>query len=470
MMSLDNTYSEEELADFVRRVRDGLPGDATVAFCVEPKLDGASVEILYRDGRFVGGSTRGDGVVGRGHHREPAHDPLVAAAPSSTPGPLTLRGEVVIYRRDLERINEERVAAGEPPFANPRNAASGSLRMLDPRVVAKRPLRVLAWQVVEGPALAPTHSGRARAPGRARSADAPQGARVQGPRRGARAPSRRSSSSASDYPYETDGAVIKVDSFSPAGHPRRDGEVPALGHRLQVQRRARRRRGCSDIVVQVGRTGALTPVAHARPGAARRHHGVPRVAAQRRDRRAASTCASAICVSIEKAGEIIPQVVSVDASARTGKETPLRHAASVSGVRQRRGAARGRGRRSAARTARCPAVVKGKIIHFSRRFAMDIDRPRRVAGRAARGHGARRTTSPISTTSTANSVAALERMGEKSADERDRVDRRPRRSDASSACSPASASSTSDRSRRASSPRPRAISQTLLALEPRRSA
>jgi DNA ligase (NAD+) len=157
MMSLDNTYDADELRDFVRRVVDGLPASATPLFCVEPKLDGGSIEIVYRNGRLELGSTRGDGASGEDIT---ANLRTIRSLPLQIPyqGPLTLRAEVVIYRRDLAHINSERAALGEPPFANPRNAASGSLRMLDPRVVATRRLRALVWQVVEGPTLAPQHS------------------------------------------------------------------------------------------------------------------------------------------------------------------------------------------------------------------------------------------------------------------------------------------------------------------------
>ena len=158
MMSLDNAYGEDDLSEFLRRVAEGLPAGADVLFSVEPKLDGASIEVLYRGGRLAAAITRGDGESG-----EDVTENLrtVRSLPLSIPWeePLTVRGEVVIYRRDLERINEARVRAGEAPFANPRNAASGSLRMIDPRVVAERPLRVLFYQAVEGPLLSPTHSG-----------------------------------------------------------------------------------------------------------------------------------------------------------------------------------------------------------------------------------------------------------------------------------------------------------------------
>src|SRR5262249_61459939 len=115
------------------RVEGGLPNGAVATYCVEPKLDGASIEVVYRDGRLVEGSTRGDGLQGEDiteNLRTIRSLPLTIEHRK----PLTLRGEVVIYRKDLERINVARVAAADPPFANPRNAAAGSLRMLDPSI------------------------------------------------------------------------------------------------------------------------------------------------------------------------------------------------------------------------------------------------------------------------------------------------------------------------------------------------
>src|SRR5690606_42102740 len=150
------TYSEADLTEFDQRVRKGLPEGTSYAYCVEPKLDGASVELVYEAGRLVSGSTRGDGKEGEEiseNLRTIRNLPLTI----DYPGPLTLRAEIVIYRADLDAINAERQERGEAPFANPRNAASGSLRMLDPKLVAQRRLRALVWQVVERE-FAPSHS------------------------------------------------------------------------------------------------------------------------------------------------------------------------------------------------------------------------------------------------------------------------------------------------------------------------
>ncbi|HEY3236848.1 MAG TPA: NAD-dependent DNA ligase LigA [Polyangiaceae bacterium] len=368
MLSLDNTYNQGELQEFVRRVQAGLPAQAKPRFCVEPKLDGSSIEVVYREGRMVEGSTRGDGVTGE---EITVNLRTIRSLPATIAEhrPLTLRAEVVIYRRDLERINVERSEAGAAPFANPRNAAAGSLRMLDPRVVAKRPLRAVVWQVVEGPELAPTHS---ESLARLRELGLPTHrlervcddvaevfsaiADIQEKRK--------------DFAYEIDGAVVKVDNFAHQEILGATAKFPrwAIAYKFGAERAATR---VLDIVVGVGRTGALTPVASLDPvelaGTTVSRASLHNAAiVEHLDVRVGDL------VSIEKAGEIIPQVVSVDTSARSGKEpsfvmpvtcpvcrTPVERSAEEVVVR--------------CPNPLCPAVVRGSIFHFSRRFAMDID-------------------------------------------------------------------------------------------------
>ncbi len=368
MMSLDNTYNFDELAEFERRVGEGLPAGVAAEYCVEPKLDGGSVEILYRDGKLEGGSTRGDGVRGEDIS---ANLRTMRSLPLTIPyrGPLTLRAEVVIFRRDLAAINQVRVEAGEAPFANPRNAASGSLRMIDPRVVAERPLRALVWQVVEGPTLAPTHA-------EALAKIAEFGLPTHRLQRVCKTPEEvrayidEIDASRREYPYETDGAVVKVNSFSAQYILGATAKFPrwAIAYKFGAERATTR---LKSITVQVGRTGALTPVANLEPvqlagtvvSRASLHNAE---IVQHLDVRVGDL------VNIEKAGEIIPQVVSVDTSARDGSEVPWQMpnecpscgTAVVSSEEE-----------VAIRCPNpvCPDKVKGAIFHFSRRFAMDID-------------------------------------------------------------------------------------------------
>ncbi len=367
MMSLDNTYSEADLEEFMRRVTGGLSDKSTVRYCVEPKLDGASVEILYRGGRLVGGSTRGDGKMG-----EEIFDNLrtIRNLPLSIDysGDLTLRGEVVIYRRDLNAINAQRAERGEAPFANPRNAASGSLRMLDPKIVAERRLRVLIWQVVEEDFAAshsealercaqlglPTH--RQHALGRNLEEVVAIIETIEAGR-----PS---------YDYEIDGAVIKVDTFHEQGILGATAKFPrwAIAYKFGAERAYTR---LLDISVQVGRTGTLTPVAHLEP-VQLAGTTVSRASLHNQDHLERLDVRILDRVGVEKAGEIIPQVVTVDITARTGEERPFRLPSTCPScgapvVKKESEAA------TRCENKNCPAQIHGALLHFSRRFAMDID-------------------------------------------------------------------------------------------------
>jgi DNA ligase (NAD+) len=368
MMSLDNTYSEAELDEFLRRVRDGLPSGAAPTFCVEPKLDGGSIEILYRDGKLAQGSTRGDGLTGEDiteNLRTVRSLPLAI----DTLEPLTLRGEVVIYRRDLDRINEDRVARGEAPFANPRNAATGSLRMLDPRIVAERPLRAVIYQVVEGPRIAETHSASL-----ARVAElglpTHRLEQVCTTRDEILRCIEHIAAQRSSYPFEIDGAVLKVDRFALQDILGTTAKFPrwAIAYKFGAEQAETRLR---DIIVQVGRTGQLTPVALLDP-VQLAGTTVSRASLHNTDIIETLGVRVGDRVTVQKAGEIIPQVVAVDAIARSGDERPFvmpaRCPVCGTPVERRKEEAAHR-----CPNRRCPAVVKGSILHFSRRYAMDID-------------------------------------------------------------------------------------------------
>lgn len=410
MMSLDNTYNEAELRDFVRRVHDGLPTGVVPSFCVEPKLDGASVEICYRDGRLVEGSTRGDGVHGE---EITANLRTIRSLPLTIPykGPLTLRAEVVIYRRDLEAINLARVERGEPPFANPRNAAAGSLRMLDPRIVAERRLRAIVWQVVEGRDLAPSHSA-------ALDKIAELGLPTHGKHRvatdvdGVLAIIHELEQERKTYPYETDGAVIKVDDFAHQAILGATAKFPrwAIAFKFGAERATTR---VLDITVNVGRTGVLTPVAILEPvqlaGTV-----VARASLHNEQIIRELDVRVGDVVSIEKAGEIIPQVVVVDKTKRTGDEKPFEMPANCPScgtpiVRVPDEVA------VRCPNRRCPDQVKGALFHYSRRYAMDVDRLGEGLIVQLVKSGLVRDVADLYDL-TSEQIQALERMGKKSAD------------------------------------------------------
>ena len=369
MFSLDNAYSRDDIAELLRRVKEGLPEGQNPDFVVEPKLDGASIEIIYEGGVLVQASTRGDGQVGEDvteNVRTIRGLPLRIEFKDR----LTLRGEVVIYRRDLDRINEQRLAQGEEPFANPRNAAAGSLRMLDPRIVAKRPLRVLLYGLVEAQkiglethlqALAflkelrlPTH-GREKL---AKNLDEIMAAVEEFDR------------SRATFPFDLDGAVIKVNAFAHQEILGFTSKFPrwAVAYKFAAERAVTK---VLDIIVSVGRTGQLTPVAVLEPvqlaGTI-----VSRASMHNADMVEKLDVRLGDSVFIEKAGEIIPQVVGVEHGKRHEDAQPFRMPENcpVCGTR----AVRAEGEvaiRCPNRT--CPGQVKAALHYYSRRFAMDID-------------------------------------------------------------------------------------------------
>ncbi len=374
MYSLDNAYAAADIAAFAARCAAAL-GPNTGLFCVEPKLDGASLEVTYEDGRLTLATTRGDGGEGEevtANVRTIRSLPLAIAHA----GKLTLRGEVVFYKRSLVALNEARELEGNEPFANARNAAAGSLRMIDPREVAKRPLRVLFYQLLEGPSLHASHSEslaflRSLAlPTHGLevvvSPDAmgPELTRLEGVR--------------ASYPYETDGAVVKVDSYAGQGELGFTSKYPrwAMAYKFAPER-ARTR--VTDILVQVGRTGALTPVAALEPvllaGTV-----VSRASLHNAEQIAELDVRIGDDVFVEKAGEIIPQVVglALDFSAPRGLPFCMPTVCPGCGeavsleLRDELRPELGAKAKLRCTSRRCPAKIKGALLHWSRRFAMDI--------------------------------------------------------------------------------------------------
>jgi DNA ligase (NAD+) len=376
MLSLDNAYSDEELRDFYGRVVDGLPDGQHPTFCVEPKLDGASVEIEYESGRLVQASTRGDGETGE---EITANIRTVRSLPLRIKHEerLTLRGEVVIYRRDLDKLNQERQDAGLEPFANPRNAAAGAVRMNDPREVARRPLRVLFYQVVEGSRL---HATQHESLEWLAALGLPTHRRhVVVDLDGVRGAINAIEHAREDYPFETDGAVIKVDSYRQQEMLGMTSKFPkwALAFKFEAERARTRVR---EILVQVGRTGVLTPVAVLDP-VELAGTTVGRASLHNADTVDALDVRVGDHVFIQKAGEVIPQVVAVDATTRTHDHEKFRMPSLCPScrtpvVRELRDADKPElGTEAATRCPNraCPEQVKQRIFYFARRFAMDID-------------------------------------------------------------------------------------------------
>jgi DNA ligase (NAD+) len=374
MLSLDNVTSAEEFEEFDERVRRLLGRDQDVVYLAEPKLDGVAVEVVYLKGELHVASTRGDGVRGEdvtANVRTIRNVPLeLSTGKSAPPRRLEVRGEVVFPRAAFARLNRERAEAGEPTFANPRNAAAGSLRQLDAQVTARRPLDVYFHSagLLEGASFE-THSDFL-------AALAAWGLKVNPENRICRGAAavvdyhRRLERRRDSLDFEVDGVVAKVDTLA---LQRQLGEVSrsprwAVAFKFKAQQATTVVR---DIVPSVGRTGAITPVADLEPVAvggvtisSASLHNMDEV--ERKDVRIGDT------VLVERAGDVIPYVVQVITDKRPASarrfHMPSKCPACGSAVLREEGAAAYR-----CLGMQCPAKLREAIRHFASKTALDID-------------------------------------------------------------------------------------------------
>jgi len=374
MLSLDNTYSVEELKDFDRRVRE-LSGRSQVEYVGELKLDGLSMALTYEDGFLTRGVTRGDGMEGEdvtGNVRTirsvPLRiDPKMLRA-VGWPKRFEVRGEVIMTHRAFEQVNAQREAAGEPKFANPRNAAAGSMRQLDPRIVAERKLDIYLYQLlVDGGLALPEHW-------KALDALAKMGFKVNSHRRLCRsfeellAFIQEWETKRDSLEYEIDGIVVKVNDarlWAELG-------TTAKSPRWAVAYKYPARQATTQVVnirAQVGRTGTLTPVADLEPvdvgGVTVSHatlHNMDEI--ERLGVKIGDT------VLIQRAGEVIPQVVKVVKQAPDGREFRMPNKCPVCGgdVYRSEGEVAYR-----CVNAACAAKLKETLLYFAGRRAMNID-------------------------------------------------------------------------------------------------
>jgi DNA ligase (NAD+) len=413
MLSLNNCFSDEELDDFDRRVREGLAREA-VDYVAEPKLDGLAVSLLYRDGRFVQGATRGDGETGEditANLRTIRAIPLLLRG--QTPPALEVRGEVYLPHAGFRRMNEEAAARGDKLYVNPRNAAAGSLRQLDPAVTARRPLALYAYGLghVEGWTLPRTHHevlAQLREWGLPVSTlievvHGVEGCRDYYARMQARRP---------DLPFDIDGVVYKLDELAGRDELGFVARAPrwAIAHKFPAEEA---QTVLENVEFQVGRTGALTPVARLQPvfvgGATVSNatlHNMDEIA--RKDVHIGDT------VIVRRAGDVIPEVKAVIAARRPPNARPvtLPDGCPVCGGRVEK--EEGEVIARCTNGLSCRAQLHGALLHFVSRRAMDIE-----------GLGEKllaqlidlewvRTPADIYALD-AERLAGLERMGEKSA-------------------------------------------------------
>jgi len=326
MMSLDNTYSQAELRQFLARVQRLLP-EEDLEWVVEPKVDGVAVSLRYEDGLFVLGATRGDGTTGddiTGNLKTIRSLPLNLSASRKSaavkiPKLLEVRGEVYLPLEKFKKANTERLAANEEPFANPRNAAAGSLKQLDPRIVSRRGLDVVLYGLgfMEGGEEPELHSD-VLAWFKALGLKTPEKTwRCRGKAELIQAIDELEKLR-QNFRYQTDGAVIKLNSRVLREQVGVTSKAPrwAMAYKYEAEQAETK---LNRITVQVGRTGALTPVAELEPvhlaGTVVKRatlHNEDQI--RRLDVRVGDT------VTIQKAGEIIPEVVGVVLHKRTGEE------------------------------------------------------------------------------------------------------------------------------------------------------
>jgi len=373
MLSLNNAFEEAEVAAFDRRVRESL-GQINIEYAVEPKFDGLAITLTYEDGLLVQGATRGDGYTGedvtnnlRTIRAIPAR--LHIAKP---PRLLEVRGEVFMLKRDFERLNQEQQARGDKTFVNPRNAAAGSLRQLDPNITVKRPLSFFAYGIgaAEGIPELSTHSvsldylAELHLPV-TRERDVVQG--LQGLMNYYTGIGGKRES----LPFDIDGVVYKVNAFAQQKELGFVSRAPrwAIAHKFPAQEALTE---VLDIDVQVGRTGAITPVARLKPvfvgGVTVTNatlHNEDEV--RRKDVHVGDT------VTVRRAGDVIPEIVNVLAERRPANARafvmPVTCPICGSHVVRLEDEAVAR----CSGELFCPAQRKQAILHFASRRAMDIE-------------------------------------------------------------------------------------------------
>ncbi|WP_337780909.1 NAD-dependent DNA ligase LigA [Phascolarctobacterium succinatutens] len=415
LLSLGNVFSAEELRAFDERVRSGLPAGSKVEYVMEPKIDGLACSLIYENGKLVRAATRGDGVVGENvtaNVRTIRSIPLTLKVPDgeTVPELLDVRGEVYMPRQAFMRLNEQRAERGESEFANPRNAAAGSLRQLDPQVTASRSLSFFAYYLV-GEGAQPKHS-------ESLALLAHYGFKVSENYKVV-----ENIDEAIKYigdfnelrqglSYDTDGAVIKVNDVYQQRILGATGKDPrwATAYKYPPEQAETT---LEDIDWRVGRTGVLTPTAVLTPvklsGSV-----ISRATLHNEDFIRAKDIRIGDRVVINKAGEIIPEVLRVVVEKRTGdeKEVAIPSVCPECGWRVER-----QGEEAAIRCTNphCPALGREGLIHFVSRDAMNIDGCGPSVINALLDAGLVRDAADLYSLRK-DDLLKLERMGEKSAD------------------------------------------------------
>jgi len=365
MLSLDNTYGQDDLREFHDRVMKGLDGD-NVSYSIEPKIDGFGIELTYKQGVLELGATRGDGRIGEDVTAN-VRTVRGVVLKLREPVDIVVRGEIYMTKAEFAAINAERIKEGEEPFKNPRNTAAGTIKQMDPREVAKRPLRTILYEVVDGERYAKGHGasldyirrlGMPVSPHNSMAADWDS----------LLAAVEAWQAKRDELPYEVDGLVIKVDDFGQRAALGSTSKFPrwAIAYKFPARQVTTR---LLDLEPNIGRTGAVTPVAILDPvdvsgttvsrASVHNYDQVQRLGLGRGDR-----------VLIEKAGEIIPQILGVtEKGPGPAFETPIT-CPSCGGPLEKE---EGKVALLCINRLGCPAQQLGAIEFFASRGQMNID-------------------------------------------------------------------------------------------------
>lgn len=369
MLSLDNAFNDEDLINFEKRIKRIL-GDIEIDYVVEPKFDGLSISLLYRNGELEYGATRGNGVEGEDVTLNLKTIKTIPLTIENPPLLLEVRGEVIMFKKDFEELNKIREENDEPLFANPRNAAAGSVRQLDSKITKERKLHFFAYYIsrVEGIEFK-KHSDFLKYLEEKRFKVPPDYSIVNGIKKAIEKclwyQNRRN-----EYPFDMDGSVIKVNDLNYHKILGETTHAPrwAIAYKFPAEEKETIVR---DIIVQVGRTGKLTPVAILDPvflsGST-----VSRATLHNEDEIKRLGIKIFDHVIVRKAGSVIPEIVTVLKEKRTGNEKDFsfpencpvcgEEVIRLSGEVDYR-----------CTNASCPAQIKGRILHFVSRDAMDIE-------------------------------------------------------------------------------------------------
>jgi DNA ligase (NAD+) len=415
MYSLDNGMNVDEWRAFAERVAKGL-GTGDVAYWTDPKMDGLALEVIYENGRFVRAATRGDGMVGEDvtHNMRTVMNLPLTLRGGTVPQLLEVRGEVVMANKDFAALNERQREKGEKVFANPRNAAAGSIRQLDPKVAASRPLRFLAYGV-----------GRVQWADRAENWPTQQrlmeGLRTLGFAIPPEVRLCRSAGEVADYflelmerratlPFEIDGVVAKVNDREMQDALGYTSRAPRWALALKFPAHQTKTR-LHDIRIQVGRTGVLTPVAELDPvelagvvvsNATLHNKGY----IAERDFRIGDT------VLIQRAGDVIPQVLSVDLEQRPADAAPFVFPVTCPVCES---PAVEDGERVVCTNPACPAKTVQRLIHFVSKAGLDMEGVGKQWVRKLAEDGVLNTPADLFTLDKTD-LLKYERMGDKSAE------------------------------------------------------